>query len=422
MITKRLRLTAGFLAAVLTISSVPAEAFMGSNTAEVTGYITGGTYSFSAGAHAAINETVVMIGEDDELLADNETDVTENEAPIVAEPEVDEPDSSDTIVEDEVEETPEESETPEAPVNEFANIAIATGISSYLNVRAEANSDAEILGKMYKNNAAIVLEQVGEWYKVQTGSMTGYIHSKYVTVGDEAVCKAAATITAKITTNSLRLRKKATTDSGVHTLLGKGNTVTVLDDSIDGWLKVKYNSYTGYIAEEYADVVVTYTYGESKEEEAAREAAEKAAAEKEAAKKKAEEEAKKQQAASSNKNYKNPTGSDGQAVVDYAVQFVGNKYVWGGESLTNGVDCSGFIMKVYEKFGIDLPHSSYKLRSVGVKVSESDLQPGDIICYSGHVALYIGDGKIVHAANKKKGIIISDNYKYKKILAIRRVL
>ena len=113
--------------------------------------------------------------------------------------------------------------------------------------------------------------------------------------------------------------------------------------------------------------------------------------------------------------YKDPTGKDGQAVIDYALQFVGNKYVWGGESLTKGVDCSGFVMKVYEKFGIKLPHSSYKLRKVGKAVKASDLQPG-------HVALYIGNGKIVHAANKKDGIKISNNYKYKKVLAIRRVL
>ena len=79
-------------------------------------------------------------------------------------------------------------------------------------------------------------------------------------------------------------------------------------------------------------------------------------------------------------------------------------------------------MTIYKKFGYQLPHSSYKLRSVGIKVKESDLRPGDIICYSGHVAIYIGNGKIVHAANKKDGIKISNNYKYKKVLAIRRII
>lgn len=419
MIIKGIRLTAGLLASVLVISSIPADALAATtDTSEVTAYIAAGGTSFSAGAHAAINHTVVFDIEDDEYLVDDETDVTENDAPIVAEPE----DSTSEDVEAEESETTEsEEDTVEESeqVSEYVNIAIANKINSYLNVRQEPDSDAAVLGKMYKNNAAIVLEQVGDWYKVQTGSMTGYIASKYVTVGDEEACKAAATITAQITTNSLRLRKKATTDSGVYTLLGQGNKVTVLDDSIDGWLKVTYKTYTGYIAAEYADVTVSYTYGESKEEIAAREAAEKAAAEKAAA-----EAAKKESSSSSssNKTYKDPTGSDGQAVVDYALQFVGNKYVWGGESLTNGVDCSGFVMKVYEKFGISLPHSSYKLRSVGKKVSESELQPGDIICYSGHVAIYMGDGKIVHASNKKDGIKITDNYKYKKVITIRRVL
>lgn len=396
MISKRVKLTAGLLAAALLISSIPAEA-AAADIAEVTTYMTVGTTSFSAGAHSAINETVVLNTTEEEILVDNEAGVTENDTPIVAEPEGD--------VEEVVDVTPE---------NPYANIAIATGVSAYLNVRAEANADSTVLGKMYKNNAAIVLEQVGEWYKVETGSMTGYIHSKYVTVGDEEACKEAATITAKVTANSLRLRKKATTSSGIYAVLAKGNKVTVLDDSIEGWLKVKYKSYTGYISADYADVSVSYTYGESKEEEAAREAEEAAAA--------AKKQNQTSSSSSSNKTYSEPTGSDAQALIEYALQFVGNKYKWGGTSLTNGIDCSGFVMKIYEKFGYDLPHSSYKLRSVGVKVSESELQPGDIICYSGHVAIYIGDGKIVHAASKKQGIIVSNTYKIKKVITIRRVL
>lgn len=412
MINKSLRLTAGFLASVLVISSVPVEA-LGAESVEPTAYITGGTYSFAAGALSAINETVVLNTEDDSVLVDNETGVTENEAPTVSEPEVQEPVVEETIPEEIVPE-----ETPAEPVNPYANIAIANNINSYLNVRQEPNSDSEAVGKIYKNNAAIVLETIGDWYKVTSGNVTGYIAAKYVTVGDEEVCESAATITAKITTNSLRLRKKASTDAGIYTLLGEGQKVTVLNDDTEGWLYVKYKSYKGYISADYADVTVTYEYGETLEEEKAREAQEKAEAEA-AAKKKAEEK-KKQEAAE--KEYSEPTGSDGQAVVDYALQFVGNKYKWGGESLTNGVDCSGFVMKVYEKFGIDLPHSSYKLRKVGTKVSASNLQPGDIICYSGHVAIYIGDGKIVHASNKKDGIKITNNYKYKKVITIRRVL
>ncbi len=126
------------------------------------------------------------------------------------------------------------------------------------------------------------------------------------------------------------------------------------------------------------------------------------------------------------------TGSDnvsysgtGSSVASYACQFVGNPYVWGGTSLTNGCDCSGFIVSVYAHFGVSLPHSSSALRSVGTGVSLSSLQPGDIICYSGHCAIYIGNGQIVHASNSKPypagGIKISSNYAYRTVLAARRI-
>ena len=116
------------------------------------------------------------------------------------------------------------------------------------------------------------------------------------------------------------------------------------------------------------------------------------------------------------------SSGSGSSIVDYALQFVGNPYVWGGTSLTNGADCSGFIMSVYAHFGYDLPHSSSALRGVGRGVSYAEAQPGDIICYSGHVAIYIGGGAIVHASNERDGIKISSNAAYTTILAVRRVV
>lgn len=115
----------------------------------------------------------------------------------------------------------------------------------------------------------------------------------------------------------------------------------------------------------------------------------------------------------------NPTG---QSVVNYACQFVGNPYVWGGTSLTNGADCSGFIVSIYAKFGVSLPHSSGAMAGCGRGVSYSEAMPGDIICYAGHVAIYMGGGQIVHASNAKDGIKISGNAAYRPIVAVRRVL
>lgn len=382
MKNKGVRLTAGLLVAALLVTTVPAEMFE-AKAAESTNYITETPYSFSAGAHSAITETVVIEDTtEDELYAD----VEENEAPVVAE-----------------------------PVNPYANIAIAK-VNEYLNIRASASGEAEILGKLYVNGAATVLETLDGWYKVTSGSVTGYVSADYVIVGDEATCKAASQRIATVNTDTLRLRKEASTESGINALLSIGNKVTVLDESIPGWYKVQYKTSTGYVSAEYVSVETVYSYAESKEEEAARKEAEEAERRRQEAAKKNNN-----KTSSSNKKYNAPSGVSGQSVVNYAVQFVGNPYVWGGTSLTKGADCSGFVMKIYEAFGVSLPHSSYKMRSVGYSVSASEVQPGDIICYSGHVAIYIGDGKIVHASNRKDGIKITNNWKYKKVLAIRRI-
>ena len=123
----------------------------------------------------------------------------------------------------------------------------------------------------------------------------------------------------------------------------------------------------------------------------------------------------------SNTTAKPQTVSNGQAVVNYAAQFVGNPYVYGGSSLTNGADCSGFVMSVYQAFGISLPHSSSALRSVGYGVSLDAIQPGDIVCYSGHVGIYAGNNTLLHASSPSTGIKYTSPVTYREILAIRRI-
>ena len=388
MIAINRRLTAGVLVGALLVTMLPTAA-KADGIQGVTGCVTGAGIHFSAGAHATISETVVLKDEEETLASD----VTENEAPVVAEPEV----------------TPEEE-----VVSEYANVAIAQ-VEIYLNVRAEANAQAEVLGKLYNNNAAFVLETVDGWYKVTSGNVTGYISSDYVVVGNEDLCKRNSKRIGTVTTDALKFRAQASLDSEVYTLITEGKQITILDETIPGWYQVTDGNYTGYISSEFVTAETRYTYAESKEEEAARLAAEAEA-------RRQEEERWRQQQAQSRpqQSYNPPAGSDGQALADYACQFIGNPYVWGGESLTNGADCSGFVKAVYAQFGVSLPHSSYSLRSVGYAVNEWEMVPGDIVCYSGHVGIYIGDGKIVHASNREDGIKIS-YYNYRTPVAIRRI-
>lgn len=120
--------------------------------------------------------------------------------------------------------------------------------------------------------------------------------------------------------------------------------------------------------------------------------------------------------------YQSSGSGSGSSVVDFATQFVGNPYVWGGTSLTDGADCSGFVQSVYANFGVSLPRTSYEQQNAGTEVSYADAQPGDLICYGGHVAIYMGDGKIVHASNAKDGIKISNDDTYRTILSVRRLV
>lgn len=335
------------------------------------------------------------------------------------------------------EETSEKKEN-ETPVvkSEYADIAIAQ-VDNYVNVRDAASEEGEVLGKLYDNSAATVEGEENGWYKITSGSVTGYVKKEFVVVGNEELAKSVGTRYAKVNTETLKVRTEASMESSVLGLVPGGDDL-VVSEEVDGWVKVSMEEGEGYVSTDYVTLSTEYVKAESKAEEEARlakEEAERKAAE-EAARKASEAAARKSAASSSSSSsssaassssssssasYSAPSGAGGSAVASYASQFVGNPYVYGGTSLTNGADCSGFVMSVYAAFGISLPHSSSAMRGVGYEVSQADMQPGDIVCYSGHVAIYVGNNTIVHASTPESGIKFTSPAAYRSIITVRRI-
>lgn len=363
-----------------------------------------------------------------------EVEIVEAVEPVIKEPEI--------KLSDEEIEAEEEKET-----------LIIAQVNDYVNIRDIPSTDGEIVGKLYNNSVGVLISVEDDWYKMKSGSVEGYVKAEYFETGDEAkrIADEVGNRIATVDTETLRVRYEASLDAPVLGLVPGGEELTVLAEE-NGFVKVSIEEGDGWVSMDYLILETEYVTAESIEEEKARleeerlakeearkaaEAAEKKLREEE--QRKAEEQRAQEEAAAQSADEGEPqadtqqaaaevpapavsNGSSlGSAVANYAVQFVGNPYVYGGTSLTNGADCSGFVMSVYKNFGVSLPHSSSADRRVGYAVgSLAEAQPGDLICYSGHVAIYIGNGQIVHASTAATGIKIS-NASYRSILAIRRI-
>lgn len=317
---------------------------------------------------------------------------------------------------------------PDEEESEYANLAIAQ-VTDYVNVRSLPSTDGEIVGKIYNGSVAQVLATAGDnddWFQIISGDVEGFIKAEYFLYGEEAeaVIDQYVTYYATVLADRLNVREEQSADSRRIGYIDNGENVKVVEDCGD-WLKVQYtDSKQGYVSAEYVSVHEEFVYAKSIEEERREEAERQALA------------ARAQEAEQSTPevigNITFPTNQYTSneelrtAIVDYAMQYLGNKYVHGGRSLAGGTDCSGFTSYIYKDFGYSLsrtPGGQYSTN--GRSIGYDEIQPGDIICYGKskctHVGLYIGDGQIIHSANSRKGVIISAA-DYDNILAIKNVI
>lgn len=274
----------------------------------------------------------------------------------------------------------------------YTNLGIAN-VDNNLNIRAAAAEDGKLVGKLPKDAACEVLDSDDTWAHIKSGKVEGYVSQEYLLTGIPAKRRAEelAVTMARVTTDSLKVRAQANTDSEVITMVPSGEELEVADVE-GGWVRVYLDDEEVFVSADYVEVsselgtAITMTellYGQGV--------------------------------------------SDVRVdLCQYAKEFLGNPYVWGGTSLTKGADCSGFVLSVFKKYGVSLPHHSVAQAGRGTPIKVSEAQPGDLIFYGNgksinHVAIYIGGGQVIHASNPKTGIRIS-NVSYRTPVRAVRIL
>ena len=294
----------------------------------------------------------------------------------------------------EPEQANEAAQTPTAAQTcGYTNLGMSVISSGNLNIRQEASTDSEVIGILTNHNACELLEDAGEWYKVTSGKVTGYVNKQYLVTGDEAEAIAEQEIktVATVNTETLNVRAEKSTEAAVLSQVGNSEAFTV-NSVADGWVEISVDDSVGYISQDYVTLAQALPTAKTIEQV----------------------------------KYGDGVSDVRASVVSYALQFVGNRYVWGGTSLEKGIDCSGFTMRILGKYGISLPHSSKAQPSYGTKISASEAKPGDLFFYGSgrsisHVAIYIGNGQIVHASNKRDEIKVSNAY-YRNPICVARYL
>lgn len=266
----------------------------------------------------------------------------------------------------------------------YTNLGIAH-VDNHLNIRQEPGEDGKLVGKLPKDAACEILSIENGWAHIKSGKVEGYCSTDYLYMGSEAIRRGqeVASMIAIVNTQTLKVREEPNTESVVITLIPQEEELEVVEVMGNGWIKFLLDDEEAYVSGEYVDVeerlekAVTLTellYGQG-------------------------------------------VSNVRVDLVQYAKQFVGNPYVWGGTSLTGGADCSGFTLSVYKKYNVSLPHHAASQAQMGTKVSMGEIQPGDLVFYAkngsiNHVAIYIGNGQVIHASSPKTGIKISSvNYR-----------